>query len=72
MPSREDSNVVYVADCNLDICTCHQGVNGNAYSHQAAVALKFGINNANFILQTANKRFNLATLAVESNNNFIG
>ena len=70
VPSREDSNVVYVVDCNLGICTCQQGVNGNACSHQAAVALKFGTNNANFIPQTANERFNLATLAVGSNNNF--
>lgn len=70
VPSREDSNVVYVVDCNLAICTCQQGVNGNACSHQAAVALKFGINNANFIPQTANETFNLATLAVGSNNNF--
>ena len=70
VPSREDSNVVYVVDCNLGICTCQQGANGNACSHQAAVALKFGINNANFIPQTANERFNLATLAVGSNNSF--
>ena len=70
VPSREDSNVVHVVDCNLGICTCQQGVNGNACPHQAAVALKFGINNANFIPQTANERFNLAALAVGSNNNF--
>lgn len=49
VPSREDSNVVYVVDCNLGICTCQQGVNGNVCPHQAAVALKFGINNVNFI-----------------------
>ena len=70
VPSREDSNVVHVVDCNLGICTCQQGVNGNACPHQAAVALKFGTNNANFIPQTANERFNLAALAVGSNNNF--
>ena len=70
VPSREDSNLVYVVDCNLGICTCQQGVNGNAGSHQAAVALKFGIKNVNFIPQTANETFNLATLAVRSNNNF--
>ena len=70
MPSREDSNVVYLVDCNLGTCTCQQGVNGNACSHQAAVALKFGINNANFIPQTAHERFNLGTLAVGRNNNF--
>ena len=70
VPSREDSSVVYVVDCNLGICTCQQGLNGNACPHQAAVALKFGINNINFIPQTANERFNLATLAVGSNQNF--
>ena len=70
MPSREDSNVVHVVDCNLGICTCQQGVNGNACPHQAAVALKFGINNVNFIPQTAKERFNLATLAVGSNQSF--
>ena len=70
VPSREDNNVVYVVDCSLGICTCLQGVNGNACPHQAAVALKFGINNVNFIPQTANDRFNLATLAVGSNRNF--
>ena len=61
---------MFVVDCNLSICTCQQGVNGNACSHQAAVALKCGINNANFIPQTANERLNLATLAVGSKNNF--
>ena len=61
---------MYVVDCNLGICTCQQGVNGNACPHLAAVALKFGINNANFIPQTANERFNLATLAVGSNKTF--
>ena len=70
VPSREDSNIVYVVDCSLGICTCLQGVNGNACPHQAAVALKFGINNVNFIPQTANDRFNLATLALGSNRNF--
>ena len=54
----------------MGICTCQKGVNGNACSHQAAVALKFGINNANFIPQTANERFNLATLAVGSSHSF--
>jgi len=70
VPSREDSNVVHVVDCNLGICTCQQGVNGNACPHQAAVALKFRINNTNFIPQTANERFNLAALAVRRNHNF--
>ena len=61
---------MHVVDCNLGICTCQQGVNGNARPHQAAVALKFGINNVNFIPQTAKERFNLATLAVGSNQSF--
>ena len=54
----------------LGTCTCKQGMNGNACPHQAAVALKFGINNINFIPQTAKERFNLAILAVGSKNNF--
>ena len=54
----------------LGTCTCQQGMNGNACPHQAAVALKFGTNNLNFVPQTANERFNLAILAVGSNKNF--
>ena len=54
----------------LGTCTCPQGMNGNACPHQAAVALKFGTNNLNFVPQTANERFNLAILAVGSNKNF--
>ena len=70
VPSKEDSNVGYVIDCNLDICICPQGVNGNACPHQAAFTLKFGINKANFISHTAKERFKLATPVVGSNKNF--
>ena len=40
----------------LGTCTCQQGMNGNACPHQAAVALKFGINSLNVIPQTAKER----------------
>ena len=71
VPSRDDnSNITYIVDCVLGTCTCEQGMNGNACPHQAAVALKFGLNNINFIPQTAKERFNLAILAVGTNNNF--
>ena len=61
VPSREEeSDHTYMVDCTLGICTCPQGMNGNARPHQAAVALKFGTNNLNFIPQTAKDRFNLA------------
>lgn len=68
--SEDNSNTVYTVDCTLGICTCPQGMNGNACPHQAAVALKFGINNINFVPQTANERFNLAILAVGNNKHF--
>ena len=70
VPSREDNNIIYTVDCTIGTCTCPQGTSGNACPHQAAVALKFGISNINFVPQTAKERFNLAILAVGNNNNF--
>ena len=70
VPSWEDSNIIYTVDCTIGTCTCPQGTSGNACPHQAAVALKFGISNINFVPQTAKERFNLAILAVGNNNNF--
>ena len=70
VPSREDNNIIYTVDCTIGTCTCPKGTNGNVCPHQAAVALKFGISNINFVPQTAKERFNLAILAVGNNNNF--
>ena len=70
VPSREDNNIIYTVDCTIGTCTCPQGTSGNTCPHQAAVALKFGTSNINFVPQTAKERFNLAILAVGNNNNF--
>ena len=67
VPSRANCDVVYTVDTVQGTCTCRQGRNGNACPHQAAVALKYGVNNPNFVPQTAKQRLKLAILAYGDN-----
>lgn len=46
------------------MCSCPAGQNGNACPHQAAVVLKFGVSNCNFIPRNHVDKYNLAVLAI--------
>ena len=64
VPSRKDPHAIYVVDCSTGICTCPAGNNGTACPHQAAVVLKYGASNPNFVPQNHHEKYNLAVTAV--------
>ena len=64
VPSRKQPNTIYTVDCSTGICTCPAGNNGTACPHQAAVVLKYGISNPNFIPQNHHEKYNLAVTAI--------
>ena len=65
--SRTNKNFTYQVDTSLGICTCPKGENGSGCAHQAAVALKYGGGNTNFIPRSAQDRYALAVLAIGDN-----
>ena len=67
VPSRNESNTTNQVDCSLGICSCPEGQTGTPYMHQAAVALKYGGSNLNFIPQSPEEQYNLAVLAIGDN-----
>ena len=51
----------------MGICTCPHGENGTACAHQAAIALRYGGCNLNFMPQSSEERYKLAVLAIGDN-----
>lgn len=51
--SRKENGLTYQVNTSLGICTCPHGENGSGCAHQAAVALKYGGGNLNFVSQSA-------------------
>ena len=64
VPSRKQPNTIYTVDCSTGVCTCPAGNNGTACSHQAAVVLKYGVSNPNFVPQNHHEKYNLAVTAI--------
>ena len=70
VPNREEeSNHTYKVDLHSRDLYLSLGYERQRLPYQAAVALKFGTNNLNFIPKTAKETLNLATLAVGNNIN---
>jgi hypothetical protein len=65
--SRTNKNLTYQVDTSLGTCTCPKGDNGSGCAHQAAVALKYGGGNTNFVPRSAQDRYALAVLAIGDN-----
>ena len=63
-PSRKNPDTIYRVDCSTGICTCPAGNNGTACPHQAAVVLRYGASNPNFVPQNHQEKYNLAVTAV--------
>ena len=65
--SRTNKSLTYQVDTSLGTCTCPKGENGSGCAHEAAVALKYGGGNINFIPRSAQDRYALAVLAIGDN-----
>ena len=64
VPSRKEKGTIYVVNSSIGMCSCPAGENGNSCPHQAAVALKYGISNSNFIPTNHIDKYKLAVLAI--------
>lgn len=55
----------YDVNTHIGVCTCPQGVDGSACSHQAAIVLQFGDESCNYIAtSSASARMEIAKLAI--------
>ena len=64
VPSRKEKGTIYIVNSSIGMCSCPAGENGNSCPHQAAVALKYGISNSNFIPTNHSDKYKLAVLAI--------
>ena len=64
VPSRKEKGTTYVVNSSIGMCSCPAGENGNSCPHQAAVALKYGVSNSNFIPNNHIDKYKLAVLAI--------
>ena len=62
--SRKQAGITYTVNCAIGMCSCPAGQDGSACPHQAAVVLKFGVSNCNFIPKNHVDIYNLAVLAI--------
>ena len=64
VPSRKEKGTIYVVNSSIGLCSCPADENGNSCPHQAAVVLKYGVSNHNFIPTNHMDKYKLAVLAI--------